>query len=177
MAQKKYLAVVRPAKDKLDPKDGLLLADVQEGGHSINNDLSEIIKGGKTDYSVNAVSEEFKLTIGNIPGDKGQEQVKKAIKNGEQLRVWLFEYNKRSDNMYHGVFAYTVPESYEMSFDDEDDKIELSLKVKWNTAEGTEANLPEEWFKAAGAPEVKYEKFGEKVGTFEQQSEATSEVL
>ena len=27
MAQKNYLAVVRPAKDKLDPTDALLLAD------------------------------------------------------------------------------------------------------------------------------------------------------
>ena len=32
MAQKNYLAVVRPAKDKLDPTDALLLADLQEGG-------------------------------------------------------------------------------------------------------------------------------------------------
>lgn len=80
MAQKNYLAVVRPAKDKLDPTDALLLADLQEGGHTIENDLAEIIRGGKTDYGVNAVSEEFKLTIGNIPGDKGIEQVKKQLK-------------------------------------------------------------------------------------------------
>ena len=58
----------------------------------------------------------------------------------------MYERNKRDDGKYHGVFAYTVPESYEMSFDDEDNKIELTLKVKWNSAEGTEANLPPEWF-------------------------------
>lgn len=174
MAQKNYLAVVRPAKDKLDPTDALLLADLQEGGHTIENDLAEIIRGGKTDYGVNAVSEEFKLTIGNIPGDKGIEQVKKAIKNGEQLRVWLYERNKRDDGKYHGVFAYTVPGSYEMSFDDEDNKIELTLKVKWNSAEGTEADLPPEWFEAAGAPTVEYESFAEKVGSFEEQQAAAS---
>ena len=165
MAQKNYLAVVRPAKDKLDPTDALLLADLQEGGHTIENDLAEIIRGGKTDYGVNAVSEEFKLTIGNIPGDKGIEQVKKVIKNGEQLRVWLYERNKRDDGKYHGVFAYTVPE---------DNKIELTLKVKWNSAEGTEANLPPEWFEAAGAPTVEYESFAEKVGSFEEQQAAAS---
>ncbi|MGK8712904.1 phage tail protein, partial [Staphylococcus aureus] len=59
------------------------------------------------------------------------------------------------------------------SFDDESDKIELSLKVKWNTAEGAEDNLPKEWFEAAGAPTVEYEKFGEKVGTFENQKKAS----
>ena len=139
MAQKNYLAVVRPAKDKLDPTDALLLADLQEGGHTIENDLAEIIRGGK---------------------------------NGEQLRVWLYERNKRDDGKYHGVFAYTVPESYEMSFDDEDNKIELTLKVKWNSAEGTEPNLPPEWFEAAGAPTVEYESFAEKVGSFEDQTKA-----
>lgn len=56
-----------------------------------------------------------------------------------------------------------MPESYEMSFDDEDNKIELTLKVKWNSAEGTEANLPPEWFEAAGAPTVEYESFAEKL--------------
>ncbi|MGT0198264.1 hypothetical protein ACVNPZ_15795 [Staphylococcus aureus] len=56
-----------------------------------------------------------------------------------------------------------------MSFDDESDKIELSLKVKWNTAEGAEDNLPKEWFEAAGAPTVEYEKFGVKVWNIRDQ--------
>ena len=86
----------------------------------------------------------------------------------------MYERNKRDDGKYHGVFAYTVPESYEMSFDDEDNKIELTLKVKWNSAEGTEANLPPEWFEAAGAPTVEYESFAEKVGSFEEQQAAAS---
>ena len=72
------------------------------------------------------------------------------------------------------VYLPTVPESYEMSFDDEDNKIELTLKVKWNSAEGTEANLPPEWFEAAGAPTVEYESFAEKVGSFEEQQAAAS---
>ncbi len=51
MAQKNYLAVVRPAETHLDPVESLLLADLQEGGHTIENDLAEIVRGGKTDYS------------------------------------------------------------------------------------------------------------------------------
>ncbi|MBK4056153.1 phage tail protein, partial [Staphylococcus aureus] len=88
MAQKNYLAVVRPAETDLDPVESLLLADLQEGGHTIENDLAEIVRGGKTDYSPNAMSESFKLTIGNVPGDKGIEAVKHAVQTGGQLRIW-----------------------------------------------------------------------------------------
>ncbi|HBI1117865.1 hypothetical protein [Staphylococcus aureus] len=173
MAQKNYLAVVRPAETDLDPVESLLLADLQEGGHTIENDLAEIVRGGKTDYSSNAMSEEVKLTIGNVPGDKGIAAMKHAVQTGGQVRLWLYERNKRADGKYHGVFGYAVPESFEMSFDDEGNKIELTLKIKWNTAEGAEDNLPKEWFEAAGAPTVEYEKFGEKVGTFENQKKAS----
>ena len=172
MAQKSYLAVVRPAESELDKVDALLLGDLQEGVHTIENDLAEIVRGGKTDYSSNAMSEEVKLTIGNVPGDAGIQAMKHAVQKGGQVRVWLYERNKREDGKYHGVFGYAVPESYEMSFDDEDNKIELTLKIKWNTAEGTEENLPQEWFEAAGAPTVEYEHFAEKVGTFEDQKAA-----
>ena len=141
MAQKNYLAVVRPAETDLDPVESLLLADLQEGGHTIENDLAEIVRGGKTDYSSNAMSEEVKLTIGNVPGDKGIAAMKHAVQTGGQVRLWLYERNKRADGKYHGVFGYAVPESFEMSFDDEDNKIELTLKIKWNTAEGAEDNL------------------------------------
>lgn len=87
--KKNYLAVVRPAETDLDLVDALLLADLQEGGHTIENDLAEIVRGGKTDYSSNAMSESFKLTIGNVPGDKGIEAVKHAVQTGGQLRIWL----------------------------------------------------------------------------------------
>ncbi|MDP4468005.1 hypothetical protein [Staphylococcus phage PMBT9] len=173
MAQKSYLAVVRPADSKLDKVDALLLADLQEGGWTIENDLAEIVRGGKTDYSSNATSEEIKLTVGNVPGDPGIEALKAAAKKGGQVRIWLYERVKRKDGKYHGVFAYSVPESFEMSFDDEDNKIELTLKIKWNTAEGTEDNLPPEWFEAAGAPTVEYESFGEYVGTYEEKQAAS----
>ncbi|MGX5789877.1 phage tail protein [Staphylococcus equorum] len=174
MAQKNYIAVVRPAVDKLDSGEGLLLADLQEGGHTIESDLAEIVRAGKMDYGVNSTSEELKLTTGHISGDPGQEQVKKAIKNGEQLRVWLIETKKR-DNMYNAVFAYVQAESYEMSFDDEDDTIELTLKVKWNSADGGFSELPEEWLNPSASAElVEFEEFNEKYGTYENQKELGS---
>lgn len=171
MAQKNYISVVRPAIDKLDNGEGLLLADLQEGGHTIEADLAEIVRAGKVDYGVNSTSEEIKLTVGHVLGDPGQEQVKKAIKNGEQLRVWVIETKKRN-NKYNALFEYVQAESYEMSFDDEDDTIELTLKVKWNSAEGGFDSLPEEWLNPSAAAEVvEFEQFGEKYGTYENQKE------
>ncbi|MDW8564711.1 phage tail protein [Staphylococcus shinii] len=171
MAQKNYIAVVRPADDKLDNGEGLLLADLQEGGHTIESDLAEIVRAGKMDYGVNSTSEEIKLTVGHIPGDAGQEQVKVAIKNGKQLRVWVIETKKRED-VYNAIFAYVQAESYEMSFDDEDDTIELTLKVKWNSADGGFTELPEEWLNPSASAElVEFEQFGEKTGSYENQKE------
>ncbi|WP_294582955.1 phage tail protein [uncultured Staphylococcus sp.] len=172
--QKKYIAVVQPANDKLEDGQGLLLADLQEGGHTIKSDLAEMISAGKTDIGVNSVKEEIKLTVGHIPTDKGQQQLKNAVKNGEQLRVWLFETKKYEDG-YHGTFAYVHTEEYEKSFDDEDDKIEIKLSVKWNSADGVTADLPPEWLNPSAAAEVvEWENPGEKTGSYENRKPATT---
>lgn len=174
MAQKNYIAVVAPADDQLPKGEGLLLADLQEGGLTIKTDLAEIIKAGKTDRGVNSVKEDIKLTVGRIAGDKGQEQLETAIRNGKELRVWIFETKKYEDG-YHGAFAYVVGEEYEWSFDDEDDKIELKLAVKWNVAKGTQKSLPAEWLDpASSAPQVDWENVGEYSGSFENKKPSTS---
>ena len=51
MAQNKYIAALQIAdKDlasKLKEEDAILLASLAEGGHTISNDLAEMITGGK----------------------------------------------------------------------------------------------------------------------------------
>ncbi|MEJ7543327.1 phage tail protein, partial [Staphylococcus intermedius] len=66
-------------------------SDLLEGEEKVSSELSEKIVAGKTDYSYQSVNEELSLTFGHIPGDKGQEQFKKAIKNLQQIKVWLIE--------------------------------------------------------------------------------------
>lgn len=173
MAQSNYIAVVQPANDVLKNGEGMLLADLQEGGHTISTELAELIKAGKTDYAVNSVNEEISLTMGYVRGDKGQEQLKSAIKAGQQLRVWIFETKKYEDG-YHGVFAYVLNEEYEKSFDDEDDTIEMTMKVKFNSADGVEEDLPPEWLNPSAAAEtVEYEHIGEYTGKYEDRKEST----
>lgn len=173
MAQSSYIAVVQPTNDQLPNGEGLLLADLQEGGHTISTELAELIKAGKTDYAVNSVNEEFSLMMGYVRGDKGQEQLKRAVKAGEQLRVWIIETKKYEDG-YHAVFGYVINEEYEKSFDDEDDTIEMTQKVKFNSADGVEKNIPPEWLNPSAAAEtVEYESIGEYTGTYEERKAST----
>lgn len=179
MAQNKYIAALQitdkgiAEKLKLTAEDAILVASLAEGGHTISNDLAEMIAGGKKDYSTNSVEEEIKLTVDKVPGDKGQEALKQSVKLFKQLRIWIWETKKR-DGVYHGTFAYVVVEEHEWSFDDEDDKIEITLKVKFNSADGEVDSLPQEWLNpSAAATTVEWEDMGEYEGTFEDRKEST----
>lgn len=103
MAQDKYIVALQIAdKDlakKLTIEEATLLGSLAEGGHTISNDLAEIIQGGKKDYSRNSVEEEIKLTLDVVPGDKGQLALKESVKQFKQLRVWIWETKKRDGNI------------------------------------------------------------------------------
>ncbi|KKI54732.1 TP901-1 family phage major tail protein [Staphylococcus pasteuri] len=174
MAQNKYIAAIQIA-DKalaatLKEEEAILLASLAEGGHTISNDLAEMIQGGKKDYGRNSVEEEIKLTVDRVPGDKGQEALKEAVKNFKQLRIWIWEVKKR-EGFHHGTFAYVIVEEHEWSFDDEDDKIEITAKVKFNSADGKVAELPPEWLNpSAQAPTVEWEDMGAYTDTYENRT-------
>lgn len=174
MAQNKYIAALQIAdKDlasKLKEDDAILLASLAEGGHTISNDLAEMITGGKKDYGRNSVEEEIKLTVDRVPGDKGQEALKESVKNFKQLRLWIWEVKKR-DGKHHGTFAYVIVEEHEWSFDDEDDKIEITAKVKFNSADGSVDSLPPEWLNpSAAAPTVEWEDMGAYTDSYENRT-------
>ncbi|MDN6063000.1 MAG: phage major tail protein, TP901-1 family [Staphylococcus simulans] len=163
-----YIAVVEPTNNTLGVM-GLLVSDLQEGETKISAELSEKIVAGKTDYSYQSVAEELNLTFGRIPGDKGQDQFKQAIKDRKQVKVWLIEKKKRTDG-YHAVFGYAVVEEYGNSFDDEEDTIEVTVKVKFNTADGVFSELPQSWLDASVAgTTVEFEKPGEYTGDLEER--------
>lgn len=163
-----YIAVCEPTNNTLGVM-GLLVSDLQEGETKISSELSEKIVAGKTDYSYQSVAEEINLTFGRIPRDKGQDQFKKAIKERKQIKVWLIEKKKREDG-YHAAFGYTVVEEYGNSFDDEEDTIEVTVKVKFNTADGVFEELPPSWLDASVAgTTVEFEKPGEYTGDLEER--------
>ncbi len=164
-----FIAVVEPANNELPDAEGYLVSDLQEGEHNISSELTEKVIAGKTDYEYSSIAEEFTFTVGRIPGDEGQEQFKKAIKAREQVRVWLIEKKKRNGK-YPAQFGYTVVEEYGNSFDDEEDTIEVTLKVKFNTAEGEFETLPQSWLDPSVAgTTVEYEAPGEYKGSLEDR--------
>ncbi len=61
---------------------------------------------------------------------------KEFVKQSKNVTCLDLETKKR-DGKHHGVFAYVVIEEHEWSFDDEDNKIEITAKVKFNSADGT----------------------------------------
>ncbi|MDU4406170.1 MAG: phage tail protein [Staphylococcus aureus] len=160
MAQNKYIAALQIADkvlaSQLKEEDAILLASLAEGGHTISNDLAEMITGGKKDYGRNSVEEEIKLTVDRVPGDKGQEALKESVKNFKQLRLWIWEVKKRDGKW---------------SFDDEDDKIEITAKVKFNSADGSVDSLPPEWLNpSAAAPTVEWEDMGAYTDSYENRT-------
>lgn len=164
-----YIAVVEPANNELPDAEGYLVSDLQEGEHNISAELSEKVIAGKTDYEYTSIAEEFTFTTGRIPGDKGQEQFKKAIKARQQVRVWLIE-KKKQDGVYPAIFGYAVVEELGNSFDDEEDTIEVTLKVKFNTAEGGFETLPPSWLDPSVAgTNVEYEAPGAFKGPLEDR--------
>ncbi|MCQ9305008.1 MULTISPECIES: phage tail protein [Mammaliicoccus] len=164
-----YIAVVEPANNELPDAEGYLVSDLQEGEHNISAELSEKVIAGKTDYEYTSVAEEFTFTTGRIPGDKGQEQFKKAIKARQQVRVWLIE-KKKQNGVYPAIFGYAVVEELGNSFDDEEDTIEVTLKVKFNTAEGGFESLPQSWLDPSVAgTTVEYEEPGAYKGSLENR--------
>lgn len=163
-----YIAVCEPTNNSLGMA-GVLVSDLLEGEEKVSAELSEKIVAGKKDYDYTSVAEELSLTFGYIPGDKGQTQFKKAIKDRKQIKVWLIEKKKRKDG-YHAAFGYALVEAHSKSFDDEEDKIEVTLKVKFNTADGVFTDLPKSWLDASAAgTTVEFEKPGEYTGDLEER--------
>lgn len=123
---------------------------------------------------------EVDSTLQGQPGDtltfpafvySGDAQV---VAEGEKIPTDILETKKR-DGKHHGVFAYVVIEEHEWSFDDEDNKIEITAKVKFNSADGTINDLPKEWLNpSALAPVVEFEDMNAYEDSYENRTKKTT---
>ncbi|MGW7900175.1 phage tail protein [Staphylococcus shinii] len=171
--------VVLPEDNKLKLAEGMLVSDMTEGEIKQAAELWEKVVAGKTDYGYKSVSEEGTFTMTNVPGDKGQKQFLEAIKNRKQLRVWLVDVklnqaNDESKTQYHNsIFGYAVVEENTHKFDDEDDTIEVTLKFKFNTAEGPFPKMPDAWINPSEAMKVEFETPNQYTGSLEERKKVT----
>lgn len=171
----KYIALALPASAPLSA-EALVVGDMTEGSHTITNELVESVKGGKTDYEYGANAEEYGFTANRIPDDEGQEALIQAIRNKEQIRIWLADRRIVKDDAdadaHKTVFGYAVVGEAGHSFDLEEDTIEFTGNFKFESAEGYLPKLPDSVLDPSTVT-VEFETPGEYTGTLENRTGST----
>ncbi|UXV43449.1 hypothetical protein [Staphylococcus simulans] len=92
------------------------------------------------------------------------------------MRFWIInndvvtytdEETQAETEGHNATFAYVIPDGRTLEVDDEDENIEVSLKVKLNSADGYEPKLPPEIIDPSVASAIVYESIGEATGDAE----------
>ncbi len=149
------------------------VGDFTEGSHKISNEVRESVRSGLKDFDYGVTEEEVGFTMNQVTSDKGQKAFKDAIRNKEQLRVWIVEKALLADGQNHNsTFFYAINEELEDGWDDEEGTREVTLKVKLNSAEGLFPKLPDAILNPSEAVRVAFEKPGEYTGSLENRTNA-----
>lgn len=173
MSVEDKIVLVQPVNNELGA-EGNVLAELTEGSHKIANELTERTRGGKKDYKYGVTDEEFSLSFNYVKGNKGQEQLKEAIQKKIELKVWMADravttvtIDKKQVQGHEGIFARTVVEEYNGSFDDEESTIEVTLKVRIETVNQPLPKLPDSILNPEKAVAIAGELPGETSGPLE----------
>ncbi len=169
-----YAVLVQPANSELGA-EGIVVGDITEGGHTITNEIVDKIRGGKTDRDYGAHAEEVTFTANRVEGDVGQEALDDAIRNKEQIKIWLIDKRVKEVTIdaaqvdgHDAVFGYSVVSEISKSFDDEEDTIEHTLAIKVETAKGALPKLPDVVLNPSTAA-IDFEAPGEYTGSLENR--------
>lgn len=166
-----YVVLVQSANSVLGA-EGLVIGDITEGGHTITNEVVDRVRGGKTGRGYGANAEEFTFTANKIEGDEGQEEVDAAIRNKEQLKVWLVPKKVTDGEHQNVIFGYTYVSEIGHSFDDEEDTVEYTLAVHYETAKDSLPKLPDSVLNPSTVADVEFETPGEYTGSYEERTNA-----
>jgi hypothetical protein len=172
MAVDKWTLVGIPATTPIEQAtaEDYVITGTSEFSHEIENELRETIKGNRKDWSGGVVEETISVTFPYDPAFKSDTDFKEACKNGRQMRFWIIDnalVGTGETAVHNSTFAYVIPESHSLSVDDESDEIEVSLKVKLNSAVGEEPKLPDEILDPSLAAQIAYETIGQETGNLE----------
>lgn len=170
MAASDKIVLAQPVDNVVGGSDftDLVIGDLTEGSHKIASEVIEKAKAGKLDFEYGTIEEEFSFTFNAIPGDKGQASLKRAIQNKLQVKIWIIDRVFDPETQKHkAIFAYTVIEEYEGSFDDEESTIEITAKVKITSVEMDFPKLPESILNPSTAASVAAELPYEYTGALE----------
>lgn len=164
-----YVVLVQAASSVLG-SDGLVIGDVTEGGHNITNEIVDRIRAGKTGRGYGANAEEFTFTANKIEDDVGQQEVENAIRKKEQLKVWFVPKRVVDGKHKNVIFGYTYVSEIDHSFDDEEDTVEYTLAVHYETAKDSLPKLPDSVLNPSTVADVEFEAPGEYTGSYEERT-------
>ena len=151
--------------------ENYVLTGTSEFSHEMENELRESIKGNRKDWSGGVVEETISVTFPYDPTFRADRDFKEACKHGRQMRFWIIDntlIGTGESATHNSTFAYVIPESRSLSVDDEEDNIEVSLKVKLNSADGEEPKLPDEILDPSLAGQIAYATIGQETGNLEE---------
>ncbi len=121
-----------------------------EGTFSSENELmDEQTKQGRV-LAYGNDTESFEITLYSEQGDEGQQAIKDAKRNKEELKVWEANVLKNDNESHDARFAYCLIESLEES-NASDGFVEMSvtLQVRGQSQEGELTSLPSGAIEAA----------------------------
>lgn len=178
MAVDKWTLIGIPADTPIEQAKAtdFVLSGTSEFSHEFENELREKIRGNRKDWSAGVVEETIEVTFPYDKNIKGDQNFKEACKYGKQMRFWIINNDvvKYTDDAtqtevegHNATFAYVIPDGRTLEVDDEDENIEVSLKVKLNSADGYEPKLPAEIIDPSVAYAIVYESIGEATGDAE----------
>lgn len=154
---------------------GMVIASLVEGSHKISNELIEKILSGRIYYKPGTISEEIGLTFTKVDDDPGQKELKRAIQEGKEVKIWLGDTKVDPVTNKHKVlFAYTIGEEYENGWDEEEDTIEITQKVQLKSVEMDFPKLPDEILDPSNAVDVPKELPGDSTGTLDNRQTAST---
>ncbi|TDM41834.1 hypothetical protein ETI10_01745 [Macrococcoides goetzii] len=154
--------------------EGVVVGALKEGSHKISNELIEKILAGRIYYKSGTISEELGLTFTKVDDDPGQKELKRALQEGKEVKVWLGSTKLDPVTQKHKVlFAFTIGEEFEDAWEEEEDTVELTLKVQIRSVEMEFPKLPDSVLNPADSIPVVPELPGDSTGELDNRQVAT----
>lgn len=90
-----------------------------------------------------ALSETVSASFLFKTGDEGQQELKRAMKKGLEVKIWIVDTEKNADDLYDATFGFAVLGELSYSHPYEGvDEISCEMSIQGESQEGTFGELP-----------------------------------
>lgn len=138
----KKVILIQPVDNVLG-SDALIPGLQRDIEHSMSR--SNSTEGSKMgSYTqIGALSETISAGFLFKTGDEGQQALKRAMKKGLEVKVWIIDTEKNAEDKYNATFGYTVLGELSFSYPYEGvEEISTEMAVQIETVDGEFTALP-----------------------------------